>query len=131
MPEGILQDLLARAIREATFTIAKQMAPQILDIRKHSEQMARMVEADMIIRSDNQGYMASKERIESGDIEVTFEFPSFRWTQMLERHMLEDMMGRAGPVHMPDRPIHVMEGHRNPLPFNGMDEADIVSFETI
>lgn len=130
MPDGVLQDLLTRAVREATHTISNLMARNIVDMREHSEELARMVEGGMIIRSDNQGYVSSRERLDTGDHQVTFEFPSFRWTQMLDRHRMENMMGRRGPVYMPDQPIHVMEGHRNPRPFNGMDEAETMSFET-
>ncbi len=124
MPPGLLEDLLSRAMREATFTLSKQMAQRIVDVRRHSEELACMVEAGMLIRSDDQGYMTTTPQIDNGGTRVTFEFPAFRWTQFLDRHILEDMMGRSGPMYMPDRPIHVAKMPDAPVRLVSADAAD-------
>jgi hypothetical protein len=47
--------------------------------------------------------------METGDYHVTFEFPEFRWTHIVDRHMLESMTGyRKGPVMMSNHPIQMV-----------------------
>jgi len=115
LPNGFFDHFLHKAMDQCVREMIRPMAATIRDIQYHSEQTKRAITDGMIIRTNEQMEADTFDRIDTGDKHITFRVPEFRWTQILDPHMLRDMGARReGPTFMRDEPIHFYEMSASP-----------------
>ncbi len=105
MPPDIMKRMFDAALDKASFELSKQMLPRLMDVRGYMAEELSMIKGGMLIRSDERGYMETSERFDTGDTHVTFTFPGFRWTQIIDRDLKENLLPMGGPQFRDNRDI--------------------------
>jgi len=128
VPDGLMQDVLARAVRETVRQLVIEMREPVLDIRHRIEVEAGEIERGMLIRGTEPPRMTAVESLENGDTHVTFDFPGFRWTQIIDREMQRSLLSRDGPTFMRDQDIYYVDQPPVPSARVVMDTPDVQSY---
>lgn len=105
MPPEIMKRMFDAALDKASFELSKQMLPRLMEVRSYMAEELSMIKGGMLIRSDEQGYMKTSERFDTGDTHVTFTFPGFRWTQIFDRDLKANLLPMGGPQFRDNRDI--------------------------
>lgn len=110
LPSGLVQDVIAKAVRESVRQLAREMRQPVMDIRQMVEGTARELEYGMLIRGTDGVTMTATERLDTREMQISFDFPGFKWTQLIDPRLHESMTGdRRGPHYMQDRPLYYAE----------------------
>jgi len=115
LPSGLLEDLLRTSVNKTVREMTIEMWNTIRDINGFNEAVGEELLSNMIIRTSETPTASIVEDVERGDKHITFNFPAFRWTHVVDRHMLENLKsGRSSPTIMRDGPIYHMDSPYSP-----------------
>ena len=105
----LLLEFMERAV---SYMVRKTLEQMVEDRRVLDALVMRFME-DVIIRTDPYGPSGIDIEIRNDGVEadpvITVAIPEFRMTRVLNDLTVTDLVGRVGPVVMPDRPIHLAQ----------------------
>lgn len=125
LPSDLLQYIIGEAVRETVLSLAREMRGPVVDIRRYVDCEVHAIQQGMLVRGDEDVRMTTTESMENGDTHVTFDFPSFRWTHIIDRDMQRSLLRSDGPTYMRDRDLYYAELPQSPV---RLDTPDVQSF---
>ena len=83
------------------------MEEPVHDVRSKIEREIARIEKGMVIRVDDNASVSSRRMNDIGDVQVSFDFPQFQWTQIIDRETIRSIKGeKSGIMYMQDRPLY-------------------------
>jgi len=82
------------------------MRGPLFEIEAMADASKRGLKSGMLIRGDERPVLSCFDELERGDKHITFSFPGFKWTQILDRTMVQSMLNPSGPTFMSDRRLY-------------------------
>lgn len=119
LPAEFMERVVSYMVRKTIETMVTER--RVLDALVH-----RFME-DVIIRISEYNPGSVQVEIRNGDHTddpvITVSIPEFRMTRVLNDMTVTDLVGRVGPVVMPDRPIHVVQASAPTISYTDPQEV--------